>query len=98
MLINLRKLVLYCIGMSHFNFNGKIVAATTAIGPENRGLRYGDGLFETIKMINGKLLLEDDHFARLWKGLQVLQFDLQDAKTLIERMFRIELDIAGVNY
>jgi len=64
-------------GMSHFNFNGKIVAATTsAIGPENRGLRYGDGLFETIKMINGKLLLEDDHFARLWKGLQVLQFDL----------------------
>ncbi len=63
--------------MSYFNFNGKIFAAdTSTIGPENRGLRYGDGLFETIKMTNGKLLLEDDHFARLWKGLKVLQFDL----------------------
>jgi branched-chain amino acid aminotransferase len=63
--------------MSYFNFNGKIFAADTlTIGPENRGLRYGDGLFETIKMTNGKLLFEDDHFARLWKGLKVLQFDL----------------------
>jgi aminodeoxychorismate lyase len=63
--------------MSYFNFNGKIYTATTStIGPENRGLRYGDGLFETIKMSNGRLLLEDDHFARLWKGLRVLQFDL----------------------
>jgi aminodeoxychorismate lyase len=66
-----------CITMNYFNFNGKIYAANTStIGPENRGLRYGDGLFETIKMSNGKLLLEDDHFARLWKGLKVLQFDL----------------------
>jgi len=63
--------------MSYFNFNGKIYAANTStIGPENRGLRYGDGLFETIKMSNGKLLFEDDHFARLWKGLKVLQFDI----------------------
>jgi branched-chain amino acid aminotransferase len=63
--------------MSYFNFNGKILAANTStVGPENRGLRYGDGLFETIKMTNGKLLFEDDHFARLWKGLNILQFDL----------------------
>src|ERR1700743_2434155 len=63
--------------MSYFNFNGKILPAdTSTIGPENRGLRYGDGLFETIKMTNGKLLFEDDHFARLWKGLTILQFDL----------------------
>jgi branched-chain amino acid aminotransferase len=63
--------------MSYFNFNGKILAANTStIGPENRGVRYGDGLFETIKMKEGKLLFEDDHFARLWKGLKVLQFDL----------------------
>jgi aminodeoxychorismate lyase len=63
--------------MSYFNFNGKIYAANTStIGPENRGLRYGDGLFETIKISNGKLVFEDDHFARLWKGLKVLQFDI----------------------
>lgn len=61
--------------MASFNFNGKIYKEGTAIiGADNRGLRYGDGLFETIKMKEGQLILEDQHFARLWKGMQVLQF------------------------
>ena len=61
--------------MASFNFNGKIYKEEALIiGADNRGLRYGDGLFETIKMKNGKLILEDEHFARLWKGMQVLQF------------------------
>jgi branched-chain amino acid aminotransferase len=63
--------------MVYFNYNGKIhPEGTPVIGVDNRGLRYGDGLFETIKMINGKLLFEDDHFARLWKGLKALEFDI----------------------
>jgi branched-chain amino acid aminotransferase len=63
--------------MVYFNYNGKIhPEGTPVIGVDNRGLRYGDGLFETIKMINGKLLFEDDHFARLWKGLKALEFDV----------------------
>jgi branched-chain amino acid aminotransferase len=61
--------------MISFNFNGKIYKQETpVIGADNRGLRYGDGMFETIKMENGLLILEDDHFARLWKGMNVLQF------------------------
>lgn len=61
--------------MTSFNFNGKIYKeATPVIGADNRGLRYGDGLFETIKMKEGQLILEDQHLARLWKGMQVLQF------------------------
>lgn len=63
--------------MARFNFNGKIYEADTAvISADNRGLRYGDGLFETMKIKNGELILEDEHFARLWKGLQVLQFTI----------------------
>ena len=63
--------------MVYFNYNGKIhPEGTPVIGADNRGLRYGDGLFETIKMIKGKLLFEDDHFARLWKGLKVLGFEI----------------------
>jgi branched-chain amino acid aminotransferase len=63
--------------MVYFNYNGKIhPEGTSVIGADNRGLRYGDGLFETIKMIKGKLLFEDDHFARLWKGLKVLGFEI----------------------
>jgi aminodeoxychorismate lyase len=63
--------------MTSFNFNGKLYKeGALIIGAGNRGLRYGDGLFETMKMKNGKLVLEDEHFARLWKGMQVLQFSL----------------------
>lgn len=42
----------------------------------SRGLRFGDGLFETIKCSNGQLEFLDDHLARLWKGMQVLQFNI----------------------
>ena len=63
--------------MQHFNFNGKIYkSGSPIIGPANRGLRYGDGLFETIKYNTGKLVLADEHFARLWKGMGVLQLQV----------------------
>lgn len=61
--------------MEYFIFNGKLLKAESGIiGPDSRGLRFGDGLFETIKSINGQLEFIDEHFARLWKGMQVLQF------------------------
>ena len=63
--------------MNYFNCNGKIFKeGIHVVGADNRGIRYGDGLFETIKIINGKLILEDEHFARLWKGMATLQFDV----------------------
>ncbi len=63
--------------MNHFIYDGKLhKEGEPVFGPANRGLRYGDGLFETIKCSNSQLLMADEHFARLWKGLQVLQFDI----------------------
>jgi aminodeoxychorismate lyase len=63
--------------MTFFNYNGKYYKDGEAIiSPDNRGLRYGDGLFETIKAIDGKIIFANEHFARLWKGLQLLQFEI----------------------
>ena len=63
--------------MTWFNYNGKYFKDNDAvIGTASRGLRYGDGLFETIKCINGQLIFADEHFARLWKGMNILQFEL----------------------
>ena len=63
--------------MNYINFNGRIVEAQAAIiAADNRGLRYGDGLFETIKFKNNELILIDEHFSRLWKGMQLLKFDI----------------------
>jgi len=51
-------------------------AGSGILSANNRGLRFGDGLFETIKTMNSRLEFIDEHFARLWKGLQVLQFNI----------------------
>ncbi|MEO6611812.1 MAG: aminotransferase class IV [Chitinophagaceae bacterium] len=63
--------------MSHICFNGKIVpAGEPVLLAANRGYRYGDGLFETIKLQNGQLLLKAYHFDRLFSGLSVLKFKI----------------------
>jgi branched-chain amino acid aminotransferase len=59
----------------YYLFNDKLhPAGTAAVGPDNRGLRYGDGLFETIRLIDGRLQMADAHFDRLLKGMNVLGF------------------------
>lgn len=58
------------------SFNGKITPADQPVLlASNRGYRYGDGLFETMKLAQGKILLEELHFQRLIKGLELLKFE-----------------------
>jgi len=60
----------------YISFNGKILAADQPVlQAANRGYRYGDALFETLKLNQGRILLEDLHFERLEKGLQLLKFE-----------------------
>ena len=46
------------------------------VGPSSRGLRYGDGLFETMKVRDGTIQLKELHFQRLFTSLAVLKFIL----------------------
>lgn len=58
-------------------FNGKFLTEQEpSIYPDNRSFRYGDGLFETIRVTNSEMPLWDLHAERLLKGLQRLQFQL----------------------
>jgi branched-chain amino acid aminotransferase len=47
----------------------------------NRGLRYGDGLFETLLVQNGRIRLSDSHFDRLFAGLRLLKFEIPPSFT-----------------
>ena len=57
------------------SYDGKITkTGKPLISPDNRSFRYGDGFFETMKMVNGKIILGDLHFERLFSSLDLLQF------------------------
>lgn len=68
---------MYICVMTWCNFNGKLYKENEpVIGTASRGLRYGDGIFETMKMLDGNVIFANEHFARLWKGMQTLQFEI----------------------
>lgn len=57
-------------------FNGAFYSAgTPLLTVQNRSYKWGDGVFETMKVFNGKLLLEDLHFERLFLSLRMLQIE-----------------------
>lgn len=47
-------------------------AETSAISIADRGLAYGDGLFETMRVVNGVIPLIDQHIARFKQGAKAL--------------------------
>src|SRR5262245_60770046 len=83
--------------MNHININGRIQPGDEpALLVSNRGYRYGDGLFETIKVANGKILLETYHFERLFAGLVLLQFEIPKLFTS-QKLSREILDLCIQN-
>jgi branched-chain amino acid aminotransferase len=55
------------------NLNGEFFdEKAPAIRADNRSFRYGDGLFETMKVVLGSILLKELHFSRLFSGMQTL--------------------------
>ncbi|HEX5025256.1 MAG TPA: aminotransferase class IV [Agriterribacter sp.] len=63
----------------YFVHNGQLFREGKAvISPDNRSFRYGDGLFETMRVNNGKILLKTLHFERLLRGMRLLQFDVPE--------------------
>ena len=57
----------------------------SALDPLDRGLLYGDGLFETMAVIDGRIPLWSRHLERLQTGCAALGFDSPPAAR-IERM------------
>ncbi len=43
---------------------------------DNKSYRYGDGLFETMKVKKGNILLEDFHFDRFCSSIELMGYDI----------------------
>jgi branched-chain amino acid aminotransferase len=64
------------MSVEYINFNGSIVPADQLIfKANNRGFRYGDGLFESMRYMKGKLKGPEMHIDRIQKGMKLLRFD-----------------------
>ena len=69
-----------CAGI-FFMYNNKVYPANSGvIGPDNRSFRYGDGLFETMKMIKGNIVNKEFHFERLLMGFRYWSLKSQKLK------------------
>lgn len=59
--------------------NGTFVASEQPLfTPHNRGYRYGDGLFESMRFVQGKLQFAHRHLQRLMSGANLMQYSLPD--------------------
>ncbi|RLD26580.1 MAG: aminotransferase class IV [Bacteroidetes bacterium] len=59
------------------NYNGIVLPdSKVALPPENRGLHYGDAVFETIKVSGGKVLYWEDHYFRLMAAMRVMRMEI----------------------
>jgi len=64
-------------GFFMINFDGKLLTnGVDFLNHENRGLRYGDSLFETIRVVNGKIFFWEEHYLRLMSSMRILRMEI----------------------
>lgn len=59
------------------NLNGTILDQNEVnITLENRGYKYGDALFETLKVVHSKIFFWEDHYFRLMASMRILRMEI----------------------
>lgn len=60
-----------------FNSNGSIVEGNVLeVSSDNRGLNYGDGVFETMKFSNNRINFWEDHYFRFMSSMRILRMEI----------------------
>ena len=57
------------------NFNGDSSAQENIL-TQNRAFLYGDAVFETVKIVKGKILFLEDHYFRLMASMRILRMEI----------------------
>ena len=64
------------------NFNGIIQDSDLQLTVSNRSFLYGDGIFETLKIVNNKILFFEDHYFRLMASMRIVRMEIPMTFTL----------------
>ena len=58
------------------NFNGDLLEKSNESIENNRGFLFGDAVFETLKVLDNKILFLEDHYFRLMASMRVLRMEI----------------------
>ena len=58
------------------NFNGDLVQNSNQSIEKNRGFLFGDAVFETLKVLDNKILFLEEHYFRLMASMRVLRMEI----------------------
>lgn len=58
------------------NFNGTIESSEANLLTQNRAFLYGDAVFETVKIVNSKILFFEDHYFRLMSSMRIVRMEI----------------------
>lgn len=58
------------------NYNGNLTENTNISVEQNRGFLYGDAVFETLKVVDGKILFAEDHYFRLMASMRIVRMEI----------------------
>lgn len=94
---------------NYINHNGKIIPSDTPLFThKNRAFSYGDGLFESMRYHQDKIVFYDSHYIRLCRGMELLKMQFANGigkefifdacrelakKNMIEKDGRIRLQL-----
>jgi branched-chain amino acid aminotransferase len=65
------------------NFNGDLIYSDNlTLTKDNRAFKYGDGIFETVKVLNNNVVFWEDHYFRLMSSMRMLRMKIPMSFTL----------------
>ncbi|MFT7352104.1 MAG: branched-chain amino acid aminotransferase [Flavobacterium sp.] len=81
------------------NFNGQINNSEFLLSNNNRSFLYGDGIFETLKVVNRKIIFWEDHYFRLMASMRIVRMKIPKNFTLefLENEILNLVDIQNLN-
>lgn len=60
-----------------FNFNGGLLEDNSSfLNEKNRGVQFGDAVYEELRVINGEIIYLEDHYLRLMSSMRILRMEI----------------------